>query len=219
MSKKTVIISGGTIEEEVALPILETMGEQDCLIGADNGMRFLYEHKIDPTYMVGDFDSLAPEIVSYYKEKTKVPIRTFDPEKDFTDTEIAVQMASQLGYKEILILGGTGTRLDHVFANIQVLAGAYKKGAQVEILDAHNRISIISGRTVLKRERAYGPYFSVFPIEQEIPHFYIWGAKYPLRDHTLCPYDSLCVSNEYEEDEVVIDFQEGMVLLMETRDS
>ncbi|OUP48691.1 thiamine diphosphokinase [Lachnoclostridium sp. An181] len=218
MNKKTVIVSGGTIEEEVALPIIEQMGEQDCLIGVDRGMRFLYEHRINPTYMVGDFDSLKPEIVSYYKEETKVPVRTFNPEKDFTDTEIAVQMACQLGYKNILLLGGTGTRLDHVFANIQVLMGAYEKGANAVMLDKYNRISLISGRTVLKKEDAYGPYFSVFPIKKEIPHFNITGAKYPLKEHTLCQNNSLCVSNEYAKEEVVIDFPEGMVLLMETKD-
>jgi thiamine pyrophosphokinase len=32
------------------------------------------------------------------------------------------------------------------------------------------------------------------------------------------PCDSLCVSNEFEEDEVVIEFSCGAVILMETRD-
>ena len=63
-----------------------------------------------------------------------------------------------------------------------------------------------------------GPYFSVFPIKKEIPHFNITGAKYPLKEHTLCQNNSLCVSNEYAKEEVVIDFPEGMVLLMETKD-
>ena len=46
----------------------------------------------------------------------------------------------------------------------------------------------------------------------------ISGAKYPLRGHTLMPYDSLCVSNEFEADEVEISFAYGTLILMETRD-
>ena len=66
----------------------------------------------------------------------------------------------------------------------------------------------------------YGPYFSVFPLGEIVYGFNIIGAKYPLRDHTLTPYDSLCVSNEIAEgeDEAVIDYSGGTVILMETRD-
>ena len=53
---------------------------------------------------------------------------------------------------------------------------------------------------------------------QDVLGVTIKGAVYPLRNHTLTPHDSLCVSNEFEEDEVVIDFISGTVILMETRD-
>ena len=46
----------------------------------------------------------------------------------------------------------------------------------------------------------------------------ITGAKYPLKDHFLRLDDSLCVSNEFAEDEVTISFSFGKVILMETRD-
>ena len=46
----------------------------------------------------------------------------------------------------------------------------------------------------------------------------IEGAKYPLHDHQLTPYDSLCVSNQFAEEEVKITFGSGIVILMETRD-
>ena len=54
----------------------------------------------------------------------------------------------------------------------------------------------------------------------EIFGFNIKGAKYPLRNHTLKPCNSLCVSNEIAEgsDEAVISFPSGRVILMQTRD-
>ena len=52
-----------------------------------------------------------------------------------------------------------------------------------------------------------------------VADFNILGAKYPLYHHLLTPHDSLCVSNEFAEDEVEISFPLGEVILMETRDT
>lgn len=133
------------------------------------------------------------KFVSYYKEHTTVPIRKFNPVKDASDTEIAVRLALELKVKELWILGGTGTRIDHVLANIQVLKIPYDAGVEAYIVDVCNKISLIGKETCLKKEDAFGPYFSVFPLGGIVEHFSLEGAKYPLCDHTLCPYDSLCV--------------------------
>ena len=217
MSKRAVIISGGTLYEEL---IEKTIGECEdpCIIGVDKGVKFLYHHKIRPSYIVGDFDSLSHEIVDYYKNETHVSVREFNPVKDASDTEIAVRLAITLGCHEMVILGATGSRVDHLWANIQTLTIPFKAGVDAVILDPQNRIRLIGGETHLKKEEAFGDYFSVFPLGEVVYGFNIRGAKYPLTEHTLTPYDSLCVSNQIEEDEVVIDFVSGIVILMETRD-
>lgn len=123
-----------------------------------------------------------------------------------------------LGASEIYILGATGGRIDHLWANVQTLTIPFKAGVDAVILDSQNKIRLIGGDTVIRREDAYGPYFSIFPLGQEIYSLSIEGAKYPLHDHQLTPYDSLCVSNQFEEEEVKITFGSGIVILMETRD-
>lgn len=217
MSKRIVIISGGKLEEDFVLSVLNE--DKDCyVIGVDKGMEFLYRHKIMPSYIVGDFDSVDTEIADYYRNETGVPIREFNPVKDASDTEIAIRLAMTLGCDEMLILGATGGRIDHLWANVQCLAIPFKAGINAEILDSQNRIRLIGGETVLKKGETYGSYFSVFPLGQEIFNFSIKGARYPLHNHTMTAYDSLCVSNQFEEDEVVISFHDGIVILMETRD-
>mgnify|MGYP002519981140 FL=1 len=138
--------------------------------------------------------------------------------KDSTDTEIAIRLAIELGVKELWILGATGSRLDHVWGNVQTLTVAHNAGVKAYILDAHNRISVIEREGHLSRKEAFGTYFSVFPLGGTIEEFSIQGAKYPLTNHTLSPYDSLCVSNEILDDEVKITFPEGLIVLMETRE-
>ena len=58
MSKKTVIVSGGMLEEDFVLPILKSE-ETEFVIGVDKGLEFLYKHEIKPDYIVGDFDSVS----------------------------------------------------------------------------------------------------------------------------------------------------------------
>lgn len=217
MNKRTVIISGGMLEEDFVLDILKSE-ETEFIIGVDRGLTFLYEHNIQPNYIVGDFDSAPEAVVSYYREEANVPIRQFNPVKDASDTEIAIRLCLELRRKQILILGGTGTRIDHIWANVQSLRIAQTAGVQAMILDSHNRIRLLDDRIVLRKEDAFGPYFSVFPLNGSVADFNIKGAKYPLAHHTLVPGDSLCVSNEFAEDEVEISFPFGEVILMETRD-
>lgn len=205
------------MEEEFAVDILKDE-ETEFIIGVDRGLLFLYEHNILPDYIVGDFDSTPEEVIAYYKEETKVPIREFNPVKDASDTEIALRLCLDLRRQNILILGATGTRLDHVWANVQTLKVALDAGADARIVDRHNQIRLLKEELVLKKEEAYGPYFSVFPLGSEVEDFNITGAKYPLSHHMLTPFDSLCVSNEIEGDEVIISFPYGTVVLMETRD-
>ena len=220
MSKRIVIISGGELDEEFALSVLNE-AVANCIIGVDKGIEFLYHNSIMPNYIVGDFDSADQRVADYYRNETAVPIREYNPMKDASDTEIAVKLAMTLGCSEIMILGATGGRVDHLWANIQSLSIPFKAGVDAKIMDRQNLISIIGeGETHLRRSEAYGTYFSVFPMGDEIFGFNIKGAKYPLRNHTLKPCNSLCVSNEIAEgsDEAVISFPSGRVILMQTRD-
>lgn len=217
MSRKGIIISGGSLDTEFTLEILKEI-HPEYVIGVDRGLTFLYHNQVMPTHIVGDFDSVEPEIITYYKENTDIPIREFNPVKDASDTEIAVRLAIELGVEYLWILGATGTRLDHVIANIQTLKIAHDARVRTYILDRNNRISLIEKKFCLRKNEQYGKYFSVFPLGETIENFSIVGAKYSLQNHTLCPSGSLCVSNEIEEEKIEITYPKGIVIFMETKE-
>ncbi len=163
--------------EEFVLSILEKE-ENQYVIGVDKGMALLYSHQILPNYIVGDFDSVKKEIGDYYRNETDVPIREFNPVKDASDTEIAIRLAMTLWAGEILILGATGGRIDHLWANVQSLAIPFKAGINAVIMDCQNKIRLIGGgETHLKKGETYGPYFSVFPLGEEVFGFSIQRGK------------------------------------------
>ena len=118
MSKQTVIVSGGMVEKDFALSILKSE-ETEFVIGVDRGLVFLYDNEIKPDYIVGDFDSVPRKLVEYYREELDVPVREFNPVKDASDTEIALRLCLGLNRKKIVILGATGNRIDHLWANVQ----------------------------------------------------------------------------------------------------
>lgn len=217
MNRYGIIISGGTIETEFALEMLQKI-QPEYVIGVDRGLTFLYHNQVMPTHIVGDFDSVESSIIEYYRTQKDIPIHEFNPVKDASDTEIAVRLAIELGIEKLWILGATGTRLDHVMANIQTLKIVHDSGMQTYIIDPYNRISLVEKEVCLLKEQAFGKYFSVFPLGGDVEALSIKGAKYPLENHLLRPYDSLCVSNQFEEDKVEITFSKGLMILMETRD-
>ena len=216
---KTVIISGGRIERDFALSFLENE-TFDQFIAVDNGLRFCYDNQIKPTWIVGDFDTAAPELVEYYQTQTDIPIRRFNPVKDSTDSQIAIELALELGSNEITLLGGTGTRMDHVLGNIQSLMLAKKKGVSCVILDEYNRIQLIDGETRLKKSEQYGKYVSLLPLTTEVTGVDLTGFKFNLTGHTFTSTGSagLGVSNEIIEDTAEIRVKSGIFVLIESRD-
>ncbi len=217
MNRTGMIITGGSIDEPFVLQKIKEK-KPKYLIAVDRGLLFCYQNQIRPTHIVGDFDSVPKEVIAYYREHTDIEIRTFNPVKDASDTEIGLRLALEIGAKEIWLLGATGTRLDHVMANMQILKIALDANVKAYILDSHNQISLYNGKIILEKEKQYGSYFSVFPLGGIVEGLTIRGAKYPLEKYRLFPYDSLCVSNEVQEEKVEITFSDGMLILMETRD-
>ena len=145
-------------------------------------------------------------------------IREYNPVKDESDTEMAIRIAITIGSTEIYILGATGGRIDHLWANVQSLAIACRFNVRAYILDPQNRIFVTDKPCQLKKSEAYGKYLSVFSLSGDIFDFNMKGTKWPLEHHVLKPTDSLTVSNRFEDELVEIDFIGGTIVVMETRD-
>lgn len=212
---RVIIVSGGTLNLEV---VKREIQQGTYIIGVDRGAEFLDRHGIMPDYVVGDFDSISPEVIQKYKQETQIPVRAYNPVKDASDTEIALQLAMETGYKEILILGATGSRVDHMLANLQILSLPFGAGIQAWIMDEYNKISIIPKTFVLEEKNAYGKYFSLFSLGGVVEGLTLSGAKYNLSNHTLIPNNSLSVSNQFIESQIKIQYESGTLLFIESRD-
>lgn len=219
---KAIIISGGKIEDDFALEWL-TNHKYDFLIAADSGMDFLYRNKIVPNVVAGDFDSVdADAYESFVREgamqNERIEVLRLNPIKDDTDTEFVVREAIRRGATDITILGGTGTRLDHVMGNVHLLGIGMEQGIQIELLDSHNRIRMTANQIVIHKGQQFGDYVSVLPFAGVAKGVTLQGFKYPLENATMTSFSSLGISNEIVAESATIEVKHGIVLVIESRD-
>ena len=114
----------------------------DYIIAADKGFSYLREIMVKPNIVIGDFDSL--DTIPENENVVQHPI-----EKDDTDMMLAIKTGLDLGYKTFLIYGGLGGRLDHTYANIQILVYLSVKGARGYLLDGDRIVTAITNEQLL----------------------------------------------------------------------
>ena len=188
------------------------------IIAGDKGLEALYQLKIIPNHVVGDFDSVSPEILEFYKKQSQIIFHTFHAEKDNTDTDIALQLAIQLKSSKITMLGALGKRMDHALANIHILKDALEANIPCQILDEHNRIYLINTEKTLEKEKVYGKYISLIPLTSTVKGLTLTGFKYPLNHYTLPIGTSLGISNEMIEDRAHVKMEKGILIVVESKD-
>ena len=214
---RTVIISGGHIDDAFALEWLER-NEYDFTIAADSGMDFLCRNGIKPDVIAGDFDSAKSDSLAYFDEVNGVQIIKLNPVKDDTDTEFVIREAIRRGAKEITVLGATGTRLDHVLANINLLGIGLEEGVLIQLVDKHNRIRMIDEGLEIHKNEQFGDYVSVLPVKGDAKGVTLEGVKYPLMEADIACFSSLGVSNEIIAEKANIIVKQGVLLVIESRD-
>lgn len=214
---RTLIIAGG----EINIEMLDKYWRKDTrqnIIAVDRGLEALFKLHIIPNHVVGDFDSVSPEILEFYKNQTQIIFHKFNAEKDNTDTDIALKLAIKLKSSDIAIIGALGRRMDHALANIHILKEALEANISCQIIDEHNRIYLINKEITLKKDKVYRRYVSLIPLTTEIEGLTLTGFKYPLNQYTLPIGTSLGISNEITEDVAKIEIKKGILIVIESKD-
>ena len=214
---ETLIVSGGEIDLAFLQNYLAKHQNQ-VIIAVDKGLEALHQLNILPHHIVGDLDSTDCSILKFYQNHPQITVHQYRPEKDFTDTDIALNLAISLQSSKITSLGALGKRFDHALANIHILTNALNAGISCEILDPHNRIYLKNKDFILKKSKLYGRYISFIPLTSSVKHLSLTGFRYPLEDYELSIGKSLGVSNEVVENVANVTFLDGILIVVESKD-
>lgn len=104
--------------------------EGDIILCADGGANYASQLGLMPACIIGDLDSILPEVKEFY-EASNVDLITYPTQKDFTDIQLSLKMACEWGPDEIIMLGTLGKRLDHTLANIYTSIKPAREGIKV----------------------------------------------------------------------------------------
>lgn len=200
--RRCVVLGGGPIaEEDVAL-----IRPEDTIWAADAGLRAARRFGLHPLLCLGDWDSCpAPQRA---QELICLPA-----EKDDTDMHYAARLLIDRGFREALLLGGIGGRLDHTLANLSTLLFLARAGISGWLVGEGAAATVLCEGTI-RLPRRENCYFSVFPAEGGAQGITLSGTKYPLSDAQLTAQFPLGVSNEILEDWAQITVQSGALYLL-----
>ncbi len=185
---RCIIFCGRPVEEPDLLGLRQEPG--DLVIGADGGYLTARRLGFSPGLILGDFDS-AP------MPPAGEAVEVHPAHKDETDCVLAVDAGLARGFREFVILGGTGGRLDHTVANLQTLGYLAGQGARGQLRDRDCWAAVIRDETVEIPRGAFlgeGAYLSLFAMGGSCAVTET-GVEYPLEDYPLSGFYPLGVSN------------------------
>ena len=207
------IISGGTPPSEKLLK--NYLKKVDFIIAADKGCECLYDYNIIPDLLLGDFDSANKQILDTAKLQIK-EVLEFPPEKDYTDTEIAIIEAIKRGAEKIYLFGATGSRIDHTLGNIGLLLTAKKKGIILKIIYDNNKLYL--GKRKMTLRGKCGETISFHALSDKVANLEIKGGKYKLESYDMNLLEPRAICNEFVDSPIEIRYDSGELLILHSRD-
>lgn len=187
------------------------------VVAADGGARLAEPLGFRIDRWVGDGDSLSPAAIEALRA-AGVPITLAEPDKDESDTELAVLEAIAAEATDLTVLGALGgRRLDHTLANIALLAHPALAGRTARLLDATTRVTLVTaGPTEHHFDGRPGDLVSLFPFAGTVEGVTTDGLRYPLRDEPLPVGPTRGLSNVRLGTSATISVRRGRLLVVES---
>ncbi len=175
--KKCIVLANGQPLPEKIFNYLESIG-YNKLICADGGANSAFKYELIPDYIIGDLDSIKPEIYDYYYDKCEIIqiVRQND-----TDVEKCLKFAYKNKFNDIILLGATGDRLDHSFCNLGITLKFFGK-LRIRVIHQKSILSVYKGTTILRT--VPGETISIYGFDAKTK-FVSEGLKYSLKNFAL----------------------------------
>ena len=207
---RAFIYTGGAVRTEF---ITEHPKADDLTIAADSGYHTAHAlgERID--LLLGDFDSIGD-----MPQDEGMEIRRVPAEKDYTDTQLAVEIALDKGAEDIIMIGGLSGRLDHTLSTLAILEDLHGRGVYATLTDGQSRARYLKSSSTLIA-RSHYKYLSLIAADDIVKGVDIEGCKYPLKRATLHRRNQFAVSNEITGNVAFISVKKGGIFIIESRDA
>ena len=144
-----------------------------------------------------------------------IEIEQHSPDKDNTDTELALAAARTSRATDVVLLGGGGDRLDHSIAAITALG--HQSMAAFTTVSARwdtTMISVLHAPRAITFATELDATFSLLALHGACSGIDVDGGLWPLSDAELQPGSSLGVSNRTTANELQIRVRTGVLTVV-----
>lgn len=206
-----VVVTGGDPLDRSLLPPLPAGA---LVVAADSGVDRAHELGLRVDVAVGDFDSASAAALDRAMADGAT-IERHPPAKDATDLELALDAARRHApdAARVVVLGGHGGRLDHLLANVLLLASPLLRGVEAVAQMGRSRVTAIHHRAELLGRA--GDLVTLLPVGGPACGVVTEGLAYPLRDEDLLPGTSRGVSNVLEGGRATVTLRSGTLLAIQ----
>lgn len=206
------------------------------VIAVDGGANILCRRRFLPDLIIGDMDSIKPEVLDFYEGITE--IKKFPTQKDKTDTELALDWCIEQQIEEVIILNTLLGSFAHSFGNIMLLFKARSFGLKTCVYNFRDIIFLVpdiltfqdsnssqpgdkddSGDTVREWRYSGQPErkISLIPLTEQVSHIETTGLGYPLKGETLYRNSTRGLNNVFIDEQIKVCYRDGELIgVMET---
>lgn len=178
----------------------------DLIIATDGAARICFSANIRPDYIIGDFDSITPDLREFFKQSVLLERQN----QDFTDLQKSVNFALQQQPEHLIILSPFGKRTDHALANVLFLQ-EYAKKTKLEIFDPYGKMCFLpAGRHEILATPGQTVSFLAL---QAVKNLHLSGFRYTLSIGELPWFAG--VSNVVEKEKSLVAFDKGQLIMYE----
>lgn len=199
-----IVLAGGDIVDP---DVLEDLPHDGFNVAADSGLDQALALGLEVDLIVGDLDSVSADALSAYRE---TPVELHPTDKDHTDLELALRAAIRMGVDRIIIVGGSGGRLDHFLANALLVSSADFSEVDVEWLTGQARLHVVHGTSRL--HCSPGQHISLLAVHGPARRVRTEGLRWELDDEDLLPGATRGVSNIVEQPVATVSVGNGTLL-------
>lgn len=203
MKRALVALNG---EPNISIEKTLAYGPYDIIVGVDGGNMLLNHLGLLPHVVVGDFDSA--ELEGVMARVPQAHALTFNSEKDFTDSELAIQYLIDEAVESIVVIGGLGGRMDHFLGNI----GLFEMTNRLVFIDENHEITLMVGPDQKHIANDY-EFVSLVPFSDCVKGIDLIGFKYPLDQATIKRGQTIGISNEVLSSLATIRITSGKVMV------
>jgi thiamine pyrophosphokinase len=208
-SQTIVVVTGG---DPLDASVLGLVPGGALVVAADSGVDHALALGLTIHTAVGDFDSVTPAGLAA-TEAAGAIVHRHPAAKDATDLELALDTALGLGAGRIVVLGGGGGRLDHLLANLLLLASPRWAGVDLVAQSGAARVTVIRHQAVLEGQP--DDVVTLLPAHGSAVGVSTEGLRFPLHGEDLPAGTSRGVSNELIGTTATVRLRDGVLLAVQ----